>query len=91
MSTYFEGNAIYIFGAVGPNYGSLEITIDGNTATTVNCSASAFRPQTLLFYSNEFVSGGHSLNVQIPSNSSALPIDFDYITITRWSDNNGCV
>jgi len=90
LSTRFDGNAIYIYGAVSPDYGTLDITIDGNTTTTINCSASAFRPQTLLFYSNDFVSGGHSLNLQVPSNASAVPVDFDFMTITRWSDNNGC-
>jgi len=88
MSTSFDGNAIYIYGAVNPGYGTLDITIDGNATTSINCSASVFRPRTLLFYSNDFASGRHSLSLQIPSNSSA-PIDFDYITITRWSDNNG--
>ncbi|KIM32340.1 hypothetical protein M408DRAFT_326939 [Serendipita vermifera MAFF 305830] len=89
LSTRFEGNAIYIYGAVSPGYGTLDIMIDGGATTRVNCSSSAFRPQTLLFYSNDFASGGHSLSLQIPSNASAVPIDVDFITITRWSDNNG--
>jgi hypothetical protein len=48
MSTYFDGNAIYIFGSVDIDYGMLSITIDGNATTLVNCTATSFRPQTLL-------------------------------------------
>jgi hypothetical protein len=48
MSTYFDGNAIYIFGSVDIDYGMLSVTIDGNATTLVNCTATSFRPQTLL-------------------------------------------
>jgi len=88
ISTHFAGNAISIFGGVDPSYGVMDVTIDGNKTTRVNCSSSAFRAQTLLFYSSDFFSGWHSLTMQIPTNSTK-PIDLDYLTITRWSDNNG--
>ncbi|PVG02978.1 hypothetical protein CPB86DRAFT_772332 [Serendipita vermifera] len=88
MSTHFDGNAIYIFGAVGTDYGVISVTIDGNATTLVNCFASSFRPQTLLFYSNDFLSGRHSLTLEVPTNSPRR-VDIDYLTVTRWSDNNG--
>lgn len=87
VSTAFDGNAISVFGSVGPSYGLVDVTIDSLT-TVLNCSASTFRPQTLLFYAVGLPSERHSLKMQIPSNSSQR-FDLDFLTITRWSDNNG--
>lgn len=87
ISTHFDGNALYILGGVDPTYGVMNVTIDGNATTIVNCSSSIFRNRTLLFYTSVF-SGRHSLTIEIPTNSTKR-IDLDYLTITRWSDNNG--
>ncbi|KAG8856292.1 hypothetical protein FRB91_000921 [Serendipita sp. 411] len=87
LSTHFEGNAIYVFGSLGVDYGLLNVTVDGSYGSLINCSASKSRTQALLFYTS-VASGRHSISVQIPANSSGT-VNFDAFVVSRWSDNNG--
>ncbi|KAG8786381.1 hypothetical protein FRC15_011544 [Serendipita sp. 397] len=48
LSTHFEGNAIYVFGSLGVDYGLLNVTVDGSYGSLINCSASNSRTQALL-------------------------------------------
>lgn len=46
--TEFEGNAVYIYGGLAPSYGVMDVTIDGDATTRINCSSAIPRPNTLL-------------------------------------------
>ncbi|EJU02105.1 hypothetical protein DACRYDRAFT_107050 [Dacryopinax primogenitus] len=75
----FEGQAISLYGAVDPSYGSFIAVMDSGELIQLNTHSYGYYPQTLLYHANSLGEGVHKLTLSNGPSS----FDVDYATI--WS------
>ncbi|KAF9568210.1 hypothetical protein CPC08DRAFT_655083 [Agrocybe pediades] len=73
----FEGDAIALYGPVGPSGGQFSVTVDNNSPSTYNANQQFFKPREILYYAGNLGNGTHTLRIQISSaNLQTLVIDY---------------
>lgn len=82
----FAGDAVGLYGPVGPNGVSVfSAQVDGGTPTNSTTNKQFYRPQQLLYYAGNLGRGGHTLKIQFGSSSGsgqALAIDYAEVYTT---------
>ncbi|KAJ7080959.1 hypothetical protein B0H15DRAFT_786862 [Mycena belliarum] len=72
------GNAVSLFGPIGPSLGSYAIEVDGKSVGTFNATKVDYEAQQMLFLADDLGAGDHTLRVinQPSSTNQLLAIDF---------------
>ncbi|KAI0091113.1 hypothetical protein BDY19DRAFT_683926 [Irpex rosettiformis] len=83
----FQGNAITVYGATSGNHGAFTVTLDGGVSVGLNGSASAFRPQNMLYYAGGLSNDSHTLTI-VNIDSSSKYFDLDKVMVSKWVNNN---
>jgi len=78
FSHYHPGNAIGLYGPVGPNNAQeYTVQVDNEPALEFSAQKAFYRPQQLLFYAGNLSTGTHKVSiVQTKSNGDYLSIDY---------------
>jgi len=74
----FTGNAISLFGSVGPQNSPYNVTLDDWPTQTLNATRIKFEPQTVLFYADNI---GHGTHVLTLINAGDMNLDIDYAVV----------
>lgn len=72
----FSGNEIFLYGGTGPTHGAFKVQLDDQPARTLNGSAVADHPQTLLYTSSGLGTGAHKLVITNTEAGAVLDIDY---------------
>jgi len=85
MATFtFQGNAIGLYGSVGPNNTeAYSVKVDNGPLTILTAQRTSFKPQQLLFWDGNLSSGIHTLMIQSQSVSGSLAIDYANVYTTK--------
>lgn len=79
----FQGDAVLLYGPVGPNGAPYSAQMDNGNPSNYTTSSSTYRPQTLLYYGSNLGAGSHTLKITVqPFNSSyPLTLAVDYAEV----------
>jgi len=84
FSQYYLGNAIGLYGPVGPNNTqAYSVRVDDGPTSIFSAQKAFYRPQQLLFYAGNLSAGAHKVLVQTESNTGFLSIDYANVYSTR--------
>ncbi|KAG6878473.1 hypothetical protein C0993_006315 [Termitomyces sp. T159_Od127] len=72
---HMEGDAISLYGSVGPNNGAYSVQLDAQSAETFVATEPTYVTQTLLYYGNNLGPGNHTLHV-INEEDSLFEVDY---------------
>ncbi|KAF9568211.1 hypothetical protein CPC08DRAFT_702635 [Agrocybe pediades] len=77
----FQGDAVALYGPVGPSGAAFTVMMDNGSATAYNASQQFFKPKEILYYAGNLGKGNHTLQIQINSgtngtDSQQLVIDY---------------
>lgn len=81
----FDGDQIEVWGNKAPNYGSMEILIDGVTAAIIDCSDAKIQRDILLFKSDKLDGESHTLSIK---NTDSLTIAVYRLKIRKFPETN---
>ncbi|KAF8062296.1 hypothetical protein FPV67DRAFT_1507922 [Lyophyllum atratum] len=70
-----EGDAVSLFGSVGPNNSPYTVQLDDQPANLYVATQSTYAPRTLLFYASDLGAGEHTLHV-LNQGNALLEIDY---------------
>lgn len=70
------GDAVSIFGTIGPNNSRYSVQLDGTTSRTFSARKQYFAAQVLLFQANNIGDSEHSLVLQNHDQDEMLQIDY---------------
>ena len=77
FSQYHPGNAIGLYGPVGPsNTQAYSVQVDDGPPSNFSAKKTFYRPQQLLFYAGNLSTGTHKISVQTKSSAGYLSIDY---------------
>ncbi|KAF9568212.1 hypothetical protein CPC08DRAFT_655086, partial [Agrocybe pediades] len=72
----FEGDAIALYGPVGPSGGQFVVQLD-NSTSQYSSKQEFFKPKEILYYAGNLGGGNHTLQIQVgSSNLQQLAIDY---------------
>lgn len=79
----FQGDAVLLYGPVGPNGAPYSAQMDNGVSSNYTTSTSTYRPQTLIYYGSNLGAGSHTLKITVqPFNSSyPLTLAVDYAEV----------
>ncbi|KZT29955.1 hypothetical protein NEOLEDRAFT_1127866 [Neolentinus lepideus HHB14362 ss-1] len=73
----FQGDAVQLYGVVGPNMGQYEVSVDGGPASQYNAQKQYFAADTMLYAGSSLGSGQHNLSiVNVEGQSGCLSVDY---------------
>jgi len=82
LFTYtFQGEGVSLYGPVGPNGSTYDVRLDNNPLATLSSKRQFYKPQSLLYHTNNLVPGLHSLQLQCQSTSSNQVCAIDYADV----------
>ncbi|KAF8065229.1 hypothetical protein FPV67DRAFT_1418932 [Lyophyllum atratum] len=70
-----EGDAVSLFGSVGPNNSPYTVQLDDQPANLYVATQSTYTPRTLLFYASNLGAGEHTLHV-VDQGNALLEVDY---------------
>lgn len=79
----FIGQAVKIYGTVGPTSASYAVQIDGGSASIYNAMKQASFPQMLLYYANNLGAGTHNLTITHQSTAENLNLFINYALVDK--------
>ncbi|KJA20057.1 hypothetical protein HYPSUDRAFT_43686 [Hypholoma sublateritium FD-334 SS-4] len=78
----FEGDAIALYGPVGPTGSPYSVQLDSSTPSNYSAYKSVYRAQQMLFQASNLGGGQHSVRVQSQApDNSALSLGIDYAQV----------
>ncbi|KAL0574697.1 hypothetical protein V5O48_007255 [Marasmius crinis-equi] len=78
-----QGDAVALYGPVGPSAASYGVQVDGGTTSTFSANKASFVPQVLLYHGSNLGPGKHSLKfVCRPSSGQVCSIDYAEVYTT---------
>ncbi|EGO00238.1 hypothetical protein SERLA73DRAFT_180711 [Serpula lacrymans var. lacrymans S7.3] len=84
----FTGDAISLYGTVGPQNGPYSVQLDGGGAETFNATAFMYYPQTMLYHADNLGSGSHQLLVTNLPAQNGQYLNIDYAQVYTLSSNS---
>lgn len=96
----FEGDAIAIYGGVGPQYGPYAVKLDGQPAALFTANSTNSHAQQILYFASGLGAGNHTVVINNNPASIGNQLDIDYVQVlgggipqtgnsTTGGDNNG--
>ena len=79
----FTGDAVSLYGAIGPSAGPYLVSIDGKPALRYNASKPTYRTQIPLFEANNLGLGKHSVKLMNAPDSFGNSLSLDYAVVSK--------
>jgi hypothetical protein len=80
-----EGDAVAIYGTVGPNNGPYSAQLDGGPMNNFSATKYAFTPQILLYRADNLSQGNHTVQLQNQQSSPGQVLQIDFALIYQLS------
>ena len=77
----FVGDAVQIFGTVGPQVSPYTVELDGGATATYNATKYANYQQVLLYYADNLGSGSHSVKITNQPSLSGESLNINYALV----------
>ncbi|CAA7260594.1 unnamed protein product [Cyclocybe aegerita] len=78
----YLGNAVALYGPVGPTSSEYTVSLDGGVPVPFNAVKQFYRPQQLLFYAANLSSTTHTIQISLGSSRGSLAIDYATVYTT---------
>ncbi|KAG8955860.1 hypothetical protein FRC04_006307 [Tulasnella sp. 424] len=80
-SLTFEGDAIAVYGGVGPQYGPYTVSLDGQDPAQFTANSTNSHTQQILYFASGLGAGNHSIVINNNPTSIGNQLDLDYVQI----------
>ncbi|CUA72037.1 hypothetical protein RSOLAG22IIIB_10002 [Rhizoctonia solani] len=84
----FRGSEIFLYGGVGPNFGTFQVQVDSQKPLFLNASRGVDHPPVTLFTTNGLGDGQHTLTITNLESGKFLAIDYAEYTPTSDSSSS---